>query len=99
MQLKSDCRSSGNTAGNFRPISLQRASSLLCLNFVVHGMSKAARCLLYSHHIYARSKIKSIFSLAETYHVNGIFKVGRPGYISIEGEEADVKESVKVLKV
>ena len=62
-------------------------------------MTPFSRCLLYSHHIYARSKIKSIQNLSQDYKVRGIFKVGRPGYIYINGKINDVQKSVKALKV
>jgi hypothetical protein len=55
--------------------------------------------LIYSHHIYARAKIRSIARLSELYGVSGVFKVGRPGYIFMDGDEAGIRESVKSLKV
>ena len=58
-----------------------------------------SRCLLYSHHIYARSKMKAIQSLSQEHKVRGIFKVGRPGYIYIDGTNKGVQSSVKALKV
>jgi len=62
-------------------------------------MSQASRCLLYSHHIYARAKIKAIQRLADDHSVEGIFKVGKPGYIFISGDETNIGKSLKVLKV
>jgi hypothetical protein len=57
-----------------------------------------ARCLLYSHHIRDRSKIKALSRLSENHGVNGVFKIGKPGYIFLEGNENAVRESVKSIK-
>ena len=54
---------------------------------------------MYSHHIHATAKIKSIQSLAQEYKVHGIFKIGKPGYIYIDGTIKGVQSSVKALKV
>lgn len=62
-------------------------------------MSRLTRCLLYSHHIHARAKIKAIHRLADDFNVDGVFKVGRPGYIFFHGDELNVQKAVKALKV
>jgi hypothetical protein len=62
-------------------------------------MSRCTRCLLYSHHIRARSKIKTISSLSDRFNVDGIFKIGRPGYIYVDGDESGVHEAIISLKV
>jgi hypothetical protein len=37
-------------------------------------------------------------NLSDDYGVSGVFKIGRPGYIFIDGDEAAVRESVKSIK-
>jgi hypothetical protein len=58
----------------------------------------AARCLLFSHHIEARAKLKAIAKLADN-NVSGVFRVGKPGYVFISGDATHVQASVKSLKV
>jgi hypothetical protein len=53
---------------------------------------------LYSHHIRARQKIKHLSNLSDDYGVRGVFKVGRPGYIFVDGDETAVRKSVKSIK-
>jgi hypothetical protein len=67
-------------------------------NFIFH-MSRGTRCLLYSHHICARSKIKAISTLSDRFDIEGIFKIGRPGYIYLAGDESEVHGAVTSLKV
>jgi len=63
-----------------------------------HPMQRV-KCLIYSHHIRNRSKIKTILDLSHQYSVTGVFKVGRPGYIFIDGDEAAVHNSETAIKV
>lgn len=43
--------------------------------------------------------MKTIQGLSRQYKVRGVFKVGRPGYIYIDGTLQGVESSVKALKV
>lgn len=45
--------------------------------------------LIYSHHIIAKSKRKSLKDLATKYNLGGYVKIGWPGIIILEGVEAD----------
>lgn len=50
---------------------------------------KLVQRLIYSHHIIAKSKRKSLKDLATKYNLGGYVKIGWPGIIIVEGLEAD----------
>jgi hypothetical protein len=50
---------------------------------------KLVQRLIYSHHIIAKSKRKSLKDLSTKYNLGGYVKIGWPGIIIMEGLEAD----------
>jgi len=62
-------------------------------------MASRTRCILYLEHLEAHRTIRRITRLSEQFKVNGIFKIGHPGYVFIDGASSDVKKSVKSLRV
>ncbi|XP_050300012.1 RWD domain-containing protein 2A [Anthonomus grandis grandis] len=50
------------------------------------------RYWIYSHHIYSKTKRKSITDLAHQLKVNGFIMPGKPGIICVEGGACDVNE-------
>jgi hypothetical protein len=56
------------------------------------------RKLIYSHHIIARSKRKSLKDLALIYKIGGYVKIGWPGIIIIEGLHSNCASFVQEIK-
>jgi hypothetical protein len=42
--------------------------------------------------------MKALSRLAEEFRCNGTFKIGKPGYIFLEGDENAVRESLRAIK-
>eukprot|EP00467_Chlorarachnion_reptans_P022716 CAMPEP_0114535602 /NCGR_PEP_ID=MMETSP0109-20121206/28516_1 /TAXON_ID=29199 /ORGANISM="Chlorarachnion reptans, Strain CCCM449" /LENGTH=573 /DNA_ID=CAMNT_0001719203 /DNA_START=45 /DNA_END=1767 /DNA_ORIENTATION=- len=56
------------------------------------------RRLIYSHHIIAQSKRAAVSEWARDLDLGGYYKIGWPGSIVVEGQEANLKEYVRSLK-
>lgn len=68
-----------------------------CTNTMYH-------CILYFHHIYSKNKIRHLHELSQTYHLTGIMKTTRPGFLYAqtlpgidEGSTISVKDSLEAF--
>ena len=60
--------------------------------------SRFKRTVIWSHHLLATSKRRSILAWSKELHLGGYSRPGYPGAIFAEGEEEDVDEFVRRLK-
>lgn len=58
-----------------------------------------ARALLVLHHIRAKRKKVTIQQAAKVLNLTGICKIGYPGILAVEGEEKQVREFIRIVKV
>ncbi|GAB5371409.1 hypothetical protein AAMO2058_001577400 [Amorphochlora amoebiformis] len=56
------------------------------------------RAYLWSHHIYAKKKKREIPELAKKLGLTGFCSTGKPGFIVVEGDEANVKRFLSTVK-
>eukprot|EP00471_Norrisiella_sphaerica_P010511 CAMPEP_0184498222 /NCGR_PEP_ID=MMETSP0113_2-20130426/38436_1 /TAXON_ID=91329 /ORGANISM="Norrisiella sphaerica, Strain BC52" /LENGTH=121 /DNA_ID=CAMNT_0026885649 /DNA_START=264 /DNA_END=629 /DNA_ORIENTATION=- len=56
------------------------------------------RAYVWSHHIYAKKKKREIPELAKKLSLTGFCSTGKPGFIIVEGSEADVKRFLLTIK-
>lgn len=60
--------------------------------------SSIKRAVVWSHHLLATSKRRSIVSWSKELRLDGFSRPGYPGAIFVEGEAADVDEFIRRLK-
>nr|CAH0099536.1 unnamed protein product [Daphnia galeata] len=56
---------------------------------VVEWLKKTFRMWIHSHHIYSKSKMKNIEDWAKELNLTGFFLPGKPGFMCVEGLEAN----------
>ena len=75
---------------------------LFLLRYVVRDeppmAARSAIAFLFFHHIRSPQKRKLIAQLARDSGISGACKIGRPGFLLIEGEEYAVQDYLKALK-
>lgn len=63
------------------------------------GSGTYGRALLIFHHILSSQKKKTIGESARVLNIYGICKVGYPGMLVAEGQESELKEYTRRIKV